>query len=158
MAPSLRLQAFARGFTLIELLVVFAIMALMLAVVPVAFDRLSASAKYSATVRALASELRTAHFQAQSEGRDVLFVVRLADRSFGISGATLHAIPEGIDLRMTVAEGIKEVGSSQQAGIRFLPSGGASGGSVEVLRAPGIGIRLRVDWLSGRITQEALLP
>lgn len=156
---SLRPRAFARGFILIELLVVFAIMALLIAVVPVAFDRLSASAKYSDTVRALVSELRSARFLAQSEGHDILFVVRLADRNFGISGKPPHAIPESIELRTTVAEGLQEAGSSgQQAGIRFLPSGGASGGSIEVLRAPGSGIRLRVDWLSGRVTQEALLP
>lgn len=134
-------------------------MALLIAVVPVAFDRLSASAKYSDTVRALVSELRGAHFRAQSEGRDVLFVVRLADRNFGVSGRPPHPIPEGIELRTTVAEGFQEAGSTgPQAGIRFLPSGGASGGSIEVLRAPGSGTRLRVDWLSGRVTQEALLP
>ena len=38
--------------------------------------------------------------------------------------------------------------------VRFLPSGGASGGSVDVMRHSGEGVRLRVDWFSGRIEQE----
>ncbi len=146
----------SRGFTLIELLVVFAIIGLIIAVVPVAFDRLRASAQYSDTVRALVSQLRTARFQAQSQGRDVLFVVRLREHNFGIEGGAAHAVPEGIELRTTVAD-TGQTGA-QEAGIRFLPNGGASGGSIEVLRAPGTGTRLRVDWLSGRVTHEALLP
>ena len=40
-----------RGFTLIELLVVFAIMALLIGLAPVAFDRMRDSAQYRDTVR-----------------------------------------------------------------------------------------------------------
>ena len=46
----------------------------------------------------------------------------------------------------------------QEAAIRFFPDGGATGGSIEVVRPSGTGARIQVDWLSGRITQEALLP
>lgn len=145
-----------RGFTLIELLVVFAIVGLIIAVVPVAFDRLRASAQYRDTVRALVSELRGARFQAQSQGRDVLFLVRLDERKFGVEGGAVHTLPEGIELRTEVG-GLGQI-NAQQAGIRFLSNGGASGGSIEVLRASGAGTRLRVDWLSGRVTHEALLP
>ncbi|HEY0201888.1 MAG TPA: GspH/FimT family pseudopilin, partial [Burkholderiaceae bacterium] len=45
------------------------------------------------------------------------------------------------------------------AAIRFLPSGGATGGSIDVARgSSGSGTRLRVDWLSGHITQEPIEP
>lgn len=143
-----------RGFTLIELLVVFAIIGLLMSVVPVAFDRLRASAQYSDTVRALVSELRSARFLAQSQGREVLFVIRLRERSFGVEGATPVSVPQGIELRTEVGD----LGSSnpEEAKIRFLPSGGASGGSIEVLRDHDVGTRLRVDWLSGRVSHEAL--
>lgn len=145
-----------RGFTLIELLVVFAIIGLLVAVVPVAFDRLRASAQYSDTVRALVGDLRTARFQAQSQGRDVLFVVRLQERNFGIENSPAHTVPDGIELRAEVGD--LGLTNGQEAGIRFLPNGGASGGSIEVLRGERVGTRLRVDWLSGRVTHEALLP
>ena len=50
-----------------------------------------------------------------------------------------------------------ELQPGQAAAIQFLPSGGATGGGIDVLRASGAGTRLRVDWLSGRVEQEALL-
>jgi general secretion pathway protein H len=59
-------------------------------------------------------------------------------------------------VRATVAG--TELSAQQEAAIRFLPDGGATGGSIDILRASGQGVRLRVDWLSGRITQEALAP
>ena len=39
-----------------------------------------------------------------------------------------------------------------------LPDGGATGGRVQVMRKTGTGVQLRVDWLSGRVTQTALAP
>ena len=42
--------------------------------------------------------------------------------------------------------------------IRFLPRGGASGGSVDIVRPSGSGVRLRVDWFTGRVEQEAIAP
>ena len=144
-----------RGFTLIELLVVFAIIGLLIAVVPVAFDRLRASVQYSDTVRALVGDLRAARFQAQSQGREVPFVVHLRERTFGVEGRTPMSFPEGIELRTEVGD-IGQT-SPDEAKILFLPNGGASGGSIEVLRENGAGTRLRVDWLSGRVTHEALL-
>ena len=39
-----------------------------------------------------------------------------------------------------------------------MPRGGASGGSVDLIRPSGTGVRLRVDWFSGRVEQEAIEP
>jgi general secretion pathway protein H len=145
-----------RGFTLIELLVVFGILALIMGLAPIAFDRLQESAQYRDTVRNMLSELRTARYRSLAEGRDIRFTVDLQQRAYGIDGAVPRVLPESIKLRATVA-GIELAGSSSAA-IRFLSSGGATGGSLEVVRASGAGTRLRVDWLSGRVTQEALGP
>ena len=49
-----------RGFTLIELLVVFGIMALLIGLAPVAFDRMRDSAQYRDTVRTMLSQMRGA--------------------------------------------------------------------------------------------------
>ena len=73
-----------------------------------------------------------------------------------MDGEVPKALPLPLQLRVTVAD--REIASQGLASIRFLPSGGATGGSIEIMRAPGVGARLRVDWLSGRVTQEAMLP
>ena len=48
------------GFTLIELLVVFALLALIVGLMPIAFNRLHESAQYRDTVRAVLTDLRAA--------------------------------------------------------------------------------------------------
>ncbi len=145
-----------RGFTLIELLVVFAILALILGLAPVAFDRLRDSTQYRDTVRTMLTQMRSARYRAQAEGHEVRFFVHLGQRTYGVDGAPTRPVPEALQVRATVAG--EELSGQGEAVIRFLPEGGATGGSIEVLRASGAGTRLRVDWLSGRATQEALLP
>lgn len=145
-----------RGFTLVELLVVFAIMALVAGLVPMAYGRVREASQYREAVRTIMSQLRSARVLAITEGRETRFALDLHNRQYGLEGAPGNDLPEPLQLRVTVAD--REIAPGGQAAIRFLPSGGASGGSIEVLRAPGSGTRLRVDWLSGRVTQEALLP
>lgn len=145
-----------RGFTLVELLVVFAIMALVAGLVPMAYGRMNEASQYREAVRNIMSQLRSARVLAITEGRETRFALDLHNRQYGLEGAPGKDLPEPLQLRVTVAD--REIAPGGQASIRFLPSGGATGGSIEVLRAPGSGTRLRVDWLSGRVTQEALLP
>ena len=146
----------ARGFTLIELLVVFAILALLMGLAPVAFNRMQDGAQYRDTVRTMLSQLRAARYRSMAEGREIRFAVDLNDRRYGIDDAEPRTLPETLNLRATVA-GV-EMENSGSAAIRFLPDGGATGGSIEIVRSAGGGTRLRVDWLSGRVTQESLAP
>jgi general secretion pathway protein H len=143
-----------RGFTLVELLVVFAMVALITAIVPVAFDRVRESAQYRDAVRGVLAEMKQARYRALAEGRDVRFQVDLERRTFGLEGRPAKTVPEPLRLRTTVAE--IELGADRKAGIRFLPSGGATGGTVEIVRPGGAGVRLTVDWLSGAIVQTPL--
>ena len=145
-----------RGFTLMELMVVFAIVALIVGVVPFAFSRLNESTQYRDTVRTILSDMRAARQQAQSEGRETRFAVNLADRRFGLEGGAQHEVPEPLVLRATMAA--QESAGDGSMAIRFLPRGGASGGSVDVIRPSGTGVRLRVDWFSGRVEQEPIAP
>lgn len=145
----------AQGFTLIELLVVFAIMALLVGLVPMAFERMREGAHYRDTLRAMASQMRAARQQALTQRQETRFVVDVAQRRYAVEGHPQHSIPETLQLRATVA-GIET--RDQRAAIRFYADGGSTGGSVEIVRASGAGTRLQVDWLSGRVTQEALLP
>lgn len=142
-----------QGFTLIELMVVFAIMALVVAMAPVAYDRLKDGVQYRDTVRTMISQLRSARYIAVSQGEPVRFTVDLQTRHYGYTGS-VKDIPETVDLRATVAD--REFVPNSSASIVFLASGGSTGGSVEILRKNGAGTRLRVDWLSGRVTQEPL--
>lgn len=144
-----------RGFTLIEILVVFGILALLMGLAPVAFDRLRESSQYRDTVRTMLSQMRSARQRAVTEGQEVRFFVNLRQRSFGMDGDAPRVLPDSLTVR-TVVAGIDLTGE-REASIRFLPTGGSTGGSIEVQRAPGVGTRLRVDWLSGRVTLEALM-
>lgn len=144
-----------RGFTLIELLVVFGILALLAGLAPVAFDRLRESLQYRDTVRTMLTQMRSARHRAVSEGKETRFYVDLRQRSYGTDVGAAVALPDSLTVR-TVVAGIELTGEGA-ASIRFLPTGGSTGGSIEVQRAPGAGTRLRVDWLSGRVTLEALI-
>lgn len=145
-----------RGFTLVELLVVFAIMALLMGLVPMAFDKMRDAAQYRDVLRGMISEIRFARQQALLGHTEVRFMVDLGGRNYHSDGHALKAIPAPLEVRATVAG--KELQGQGLASIRFLPSGGATGGSVDILRPSGVGTRLRVDWLSGQISQEALSP
>ena len=60
-----------RGFTLVELLVVFGIMALVIGLVPVAYERMREASQYRDAVRSMSNQLRSARATAVSEGREV---------------------------------------------------------------------------------------
>jgi len=134
--------------------VALALAALAVALVPPSLERLRDSMRYRDTVRAVVSELRVARQRAATEGLDVRFVVDLAQRQFGIDGGTHHHLPEPLQMRVTVA-GI-EWSPNQAGAIRFLAQGGATGGSVDVLRPDGHGVRITVDWLSAAVSQAGV--
>ena len=149
---------FLKGFTLIELLVVLAIGATLVALVPPAFDRLREVSQYRDTVRALVTDLRQARQQAQAYGQTVVFRVNLAERQFGIEGRPFKTFPASIEVKTTVGQGVGQ-GAGQEANpspaIAFMPEGGSTGGTVELVRPSGTGVNIKVDWLFGHISQEA---
>lgn len=147
-------QRVLNGFTLIELLVVLAIGAILVALVPPAFDRLREVSQYRDTVRALVTELRQARQQAQVYGQTVVFRVNLVDRQFGIEGRPFKSIPASIEVKTTVGQGVDQDVNSSPA-IAFMREGGSTGGTLELVRQSGAGVNIKVDWLFGHITQEA---
>ena len=142
------------GFTLIELLVVMALLALVVALVPPSFERMRESMQYRDTLRRVLSDLRTARQQALAQGRDARFTIDLPVRQFGVDGRPANSLPETLQVRFISAQ--IELSAQQKVSIRFHPQGGATGGSVELIRPSGAGTRITVDWLSGAITQSAL--
>lgn len=142
-----------KGFTLIELLVVLAIGAVLVALVPPAFERLREVSQYRDTVRALVTELRQARQQAQAYGQTVVFRIDLAQRQFGIEGRPFKQIPLSLEVKTTVGQDVGQVTNTSPA-ISFMPAGGSTGGTVELVRQSGAGVNIKVDWLFGHITQE----
>lgn len=142
-----------RGFTLLELLVVLGIAGMLLALAPFAYERMKASSAYRDTVRTVAADLAAARHVAASTGRGVAFVLDLRQRTYGVEGKALRELPDGVEVRATVADTELADGVAR---IRFYPGGNASGGTIEILRAGGAGARVRTDWLDGRVGIEEL--
>lgn len=152
---------FPKGFTLLELLVVLAIGAVLVALVPPAFERLREISQYRDTVRAVVVDLRQARHLAQAFGQPVLFTINLADRQFGIVGRPFKSIPASLEIKTTVGTAVADAPLAVAIGdptIVFTPEGGSTGGSIELVRPSGDGLRIKVDWLFGQITQEPRSP
>ena len=143
------------GFTLLELLVALAIAGLTLTVAPSLFGKAQETIQYRSTVRSVVGELRQARLTASSRGTPSFFRVNLRERKFGADTQKLQSLPEGLDMRVIVAERLLSSGG-QEASIEFLPDGGATGGSIDIVRRSGDGTRVRVDWISGQIELEPL--
>lgn len=147
---------FQRGFTLIELLVVLAISGLLVGLVPVAFGKMQEGSQYRDTVRGIITELRLARQRSLTTGRDVVFQVDLTTRQFGIRNEVQRPLPSSLEVKTTTAE-LSTQSANGLSLITFMPEGGSTGGSIELVRPSGGGVRIRVDWLLGQITQEPRL-
>lgn len=142
-----------RGFTLVELVVALTIAALALAVVPVTMVRLYDTMQYRSAVRDVLVGLKSARVEAARRGMPVPFTLDTAERRYWVGAREAGTLPTSLDLGLIVAQ--QEL-AGERGSIRFYPDGGSTGGSVVLRRASGDGVRLRVDWLLGRVTQEPL--
>ena len=112
-----------RGFTLVELLVVLAIGAMLIGIVPFAFNKLQEGSQYRDTVRDIVTQLRKAHRLAVSSVQAVTFQLDLAKRSYGEVGHEPQFLPSSRLVKTTT--GVQSDETLQQiANIVFLPDGG----------------------------------
>ena len=131
------------GFTLVELLVVMGIVGLILAVVLSAKPK-TAAARVAVAARAVAATLQLARAQAMATNTETVVRIDTQSRQFGLLGS-MHALPRGMTVAMTVAETERIEGSG---GMRFYPDGQSSGGEI-VLMLDGRASRIAVNWLTG---------
>lgn len=144
------------GFTLVELLVVMTISVVAVGVIPFAYGKLREVIDYQDAVRTVATELRTARYLAVSTGQTSRFDLNLKDRQFGVNGHMTRKLPDHVDVIANVAS--REVAGNGNVGIVFLPEGGATGGSLKMVRRSGGGETITVDWLTGQISNASLQP
>ncbi|MDR1462012.1 MAG: GspH/FimT family pseudopilin [Azoarcus sp.] len=140
------------GFTLIELIVALAVAGLAAGASIAAYPKMRASMEYRSALRGVLAGMNKARVEAVRGGQSSVFYVDQETRTYGVDDRELGRFPDSISVQFTVAG--QEADSRGRGQIRFHPEGGATGGSVDLLRGPGSGVRLRVDWLFGSVTQE----
>jgi len=131
------------GFTLVELLVVMGIMGLVLAVAVSAKPN-TAATRVAVTARAVAATLQLARAEAMASNAETVVRIDVQKGQFGLA-RSMHALPRGMTVAMTVAE-TERLGDS--GGMRFYPDGQSSGGEI-VLMLKGQASRIAVNWLTG---------
>jgi general secretion pathway protein H len=131
------------GFTLVELLVVMGIMGLILTGVLAAKPK-TAATRVAVAARAIAATLQLARAQAMASNAETVVRIDVERRQFGVAGS-MHALPRGMTVAMTVAETERIADSG---GMRFYPDGQSSGGEI-VLMLEGRASRIAVNWLTG---------
>jgi general secretion pathway protein H len=131
------------GFTLVELLVVMGILGLILVSV-LSVRPNTAATRVAVTARAVAATLQLARSQAMVSNTETVVRIDTRNRQFGLA-KSMHALPRGMTVAMTVAETER---IEDSGGMRFYPDGQSSGGEI-VLTLDGRVSRIAVNWLTG---------
>lgn len=139
------------GFTLLELLAAVSILGLMLAVAIPASARFYTSIQYHQAVRDVVTTLASARYQAIGSGRTQDVLIYPFERRIGLNG-DIKDLPEDLVMEVYSAG---ELSRDRVGVIRFYPEGGSTGGGIDLERRDGSGVRISVDWLLGRVSQEA---
>lgn len=138
------------GFTLLELMAAITIVGLVLALsVPASF-RFYESVQYREAIRDVIVVLGSARFNAVREGRaqDVLLNT---ETNVLTLNKKKKQLPEKINI---VVHAARELNRNGEGVIRFYPEGGSSGGDIDIALPNGSGVKVSVDWLAGRVTQQ----
>ena len=151
----------SRGFTLIELTIVLALLSLLFVVVGPNFEAMRENQEYRSTIRNIVSAAKDARSLSIRSHTPVDLIFLPGERRFWVlrSGALVEnadfqTIPESLELAVTSAAELRDVAGASV--IRFYPSGGSSGGDVEILRGSGTGTLLQISWLLGDVRQISL--
>lgn len=139
-----------RGFTLVELLAALTIAGMLLVVAVPASVRFYDSIQYRQAVRDVVTLLSSARYAAVNTGRAQDVVINPGTRELRF-GSRRTQLPGDLGL---VVHSARELNREREGVIRFYPEGGSSGGGVDIERPGSDGVRVSVDWLVGRVSQE----
>ena len=138
------------GFTMLELLVAISIIGLVLAVAVPSSVQFYQSMQYRQAVRDVVTTLASARYRAINSGQAQDVAVDPVARVIVLNDKSTQ-LPEGFNVAVHSA---RELNRERLGVIRFYPEGGSSGGGIDMERADGTGVRISVDWLVGRVSQE----
>jgi general secretion pathway protein H len=138
-----------RGFALIEILCVLAIIGMLAAIILPAIPRSTTRAKLESYAVATAALLKSDRSAALRRQIQVATQVDATSRSIR-SGATGRVIrlPNDVALDATLASRCADRNAGRS--IDFFPSGMSCGGVIALSR-PGMGVEVRVNWLTGGV-------
>jgi general secretion pathway protein H len=138
------------GFTILELLLAITIVGLVMAVAVPASIRSYESMQYRQAVRDVITAFASARYGAINTGRSQDVLVDPRTKILQFNGRETQ-LPGGYSVAVHAAG---ELSRDRSGVIRFYPEGGSSGGGVDLEREDGRGVRITVDWLVGRVSQE----
>ena len=134
------------GFTLLEMLAVLAIIALLAGLSTQLVRPAAPHLRLEAAARGLCAALRATRARAISVNEEATFVVDLARKSYFSPSVRETLLPAEVRVAVSVAQGLRN--SDGNAGLKFYPSGGSSGGDI-TLEIGGNRATIEVNWLSG---------
>ncbi len=137
------------GFTLIEVTVVLAVLALAYGLALPVFSRNFDGPRLNRTAREIVSALREARSTALLRGRPVFFRFRADDGSWQFDEKN-GRVDSPIRLNVSVPAAWRRAGGV--AVIGFYPDGGTSGAQIGLVLNDR-SRRIRIHWLTGRVTQ-----
>jgi len=138
-----------RGFALIEILCVLAIIGMLAAIILPAIPRSTTRAKLESYAVATAALLKSDRSAALRRQIQVATQVDAASRSIR-SGATGRVIRLPNDVALDAILASRCADRMAGRSIDFFPSGMSCGGVIALSR-PGMGVEVRVNWLTGGV-------
>ena len=135
---------------MLELLAALAIAGMVLAVSVPASIKMYESMQYRKAVRDVIGIFSSARHTAIQTGVSQNVEVYPDKKELHLNN-TIKSLPKGVKLSV---ESSRELNQENVGVIRFYPEGGTSGGAVEIESASGRGVKVSVDWLLGRVSQE----
>jgi len=145
-------RASEAGFTLMEVLTVLALLALAVVIsLPLLKTTSGSGRAFRAEAQEISALFRLARIDAVTRNRETRIVVDLKKREIFYGGRTqpIRLAPEtAIEVKTAQGEVVRE-----EAGFRFMPGGGATGGSLTLDRQ-GNRATIAVNWLTGAIAVD----
>ncbi|MFK8050476.1 MAG: Tfp pilus assembly protein FimT/FimU [Halioglobus sp.] len=138
------------GFTMLELIAAISIAALVLAVSVPATGRMYQSVLYREAVGDIVTMLQSARYAAINSGRAQDVEVNPKKNQLRFNDKR-QQLPKGFKIQVHSAAQLNKRDSGI---IRFYPEGGSSGGGIDLTSPTGAGVKILVDWMVGRVTQE----